>query len=424
MVRILLLTYNSVMTSGILQSQVAGLLKQLKSCYPEDLDFYLITAEKWKDFSNQKKKESFTKEMASSGIKVYILPKFLPSQLRKVSTEESINSSLVTFIFFLLDMFLLGSVSLWVIFLKRINILHARSYIPAILALALKQLTGRKVIFDPRGIIPEELQLTKNWSATDSQYLKWKKVEKKLLIKSDAVIVLSHPFREHYQKIIPSLEPVRVPCAVDMSHFRPYYKKAGELQESLGLKDKFIVLYTMGHYVPYQDFDSAINLFTEILLSIPNAHFLILSPDVIAIKIALKKHLEESQYTVMTVEYSQMPEYICMSHVGILVRVPSPITAVSSPVKLPEYLACGVPVIAQPGIGDTDLILSNHITGIILENGHLSVEDILWLKQLSSTEFRLSVSKECILLAKSHFSWDIYLNTYYQLYTRLASITR
>jgi len=422
-IRILLISYNSVMTSGILQSQVASLLKRLKSQYPEKLDFYLITAEKWDDLTNQPRKASFLKDMKSHGVNVYLVPKFLPSQLKQITKKESYFNLLKTLFCFLADMILLGLLSLWLILTKRIHILHARSYIPAMLALYLKKITGRKVVFDPRGIIPEELQLTKNWDSTNPQYLRWKKIEQKLLTQSDEVIVLSIPFSEHYQKMVPSLKPIIVPCAVDIDHFRPFTKKANELQISLGLQHKYLVLYTMGHFVPYQDFDSAIKIFQQISAHIPNAHFLVLTPDTAAVSQALENKIPASSFTVLSASFDQMPIYISMAQIGLMVRIPSLITSVSSPVKLAEYLACGLPVIAQTGIGYTDQILSERKAGIILKSDALTDADLHWLSQLASPEYRASVSSDCILLAKSHFSWDLYLDTYFQLYSRLSPLT-
>jgi len=60
---ILYLTYNSVMTLGILRSQVETLLKLLSAKYPHELKFTLITVERWKDYRNKALKTSFRQEM-------------------------------------------------------------------------------------------------------------------------------------------------------------------------------------------------------------------------------------------------------------------------------------------------------------------------------------------------------------------------
>jgi glycosyltransferase involved in cell wall biosynthesis len=150
---------------------------------------------------------------------------------------------------------------------------------------------------------------------------------------------------------------------------------------------------------------------------------LVLTPDTTAVSQALENKIPASSFTVLSASFDQMPIYISMAQIGLMVRIPSLITSVSSPVKLAEYLACGLPVIAQTGIGDTDQILSERKAGIILKSDALTDADLHWLSLLASPEYRASVSSDCILLAKSHFSWDLYLDTYFQLYSRLSPLT-
>jgi glycosyltransferase involved in cell wall biosynthesis len=53
--------------------------------------------------------------------------------------------------------------------------------------------------------------------------------------------------------------------------------------------------------------------------------------------------------------------------VGLSVVKASYSTASRSPTKIPEYLACGLPVIANAGVGDVDTLILKHGVGFMIE---------------------------------------------------------
>jgi len=62
---------------------------------------------------------------------------------------------------------------------------------------------------------------------------------------------------------------------------------------------------------------------------------------------------------VMRVDVESVPQYLSAADLGMALRRPSFSMQAVSPVKLGEYLLCGVPVIATPCIGDTEAMLDN-----------------------------------------------------------------
>lgn len=420
-INVLYLSYNSVMTSGILQSQVLTLLQLLSKKYSEEISFTLVTLEHWDDYFDRERKKSFRKQLENSGIRVIILPKFLPAQLHYSNRKNDFDYKLFSLFLLLIDLKIVFWVSVWQVVRRKIRIVQARSYVPGLIGLFLKKLTGIKLVFDPRGLIPEELQLTQGWSEENPSFKRWKKIEKWLLQKSDAVIVLSEPFAEHYKKIVPALSPVIVPCCVDTERFIYDRNKRLALRAKNNFTDKFIVLYVMGHYVPYQDFDTASDLFNRIVQHIPSAHFLVLTPDIAQITNRLQKggHAQD-RYSVFKVSFAEIPDYILTADIGLLARVPSVISKVASPVKFAEYLACGVPVLAQPEIGDTEKVLTTRDIGQLIKDNQLTPENINWLKNLLNPTFRDELAKQCRSSAIHIFAWENYLSDYHNLYRQLS----
>ncbi|MDI6784796.1 MAG: glycosyltransferase, partial [bacterium] len=348
------------MTLGILRSQVETLLKQLSAKYPHELKFTLITVERWKDYRNQALKTSFRQEFEKAGIRVIIVPKLLPEFLRVETAKRTFFQRFWSTLAFLVDLNLLFLVTGYTCIRYRIQIIHARSYVPGLIGLIYKWILRKKVIFDPRGLIPEELLLAQEWLETSWKYRVWKRIEHWLLKGADTVYVLSEPFAKHYQKIVPELKPLITPCCVDTTQFIYDAKKRAELRKKFGVDDKLVVVFTVGCFVPYQLLDGGIKLFQQIQKLQPNAVLLILTPD----KEQIQQYLESLGLRTLDLglyiynpQFTEMPDYLLMSDIGLLVRVPSVISEVASPVKFAEYLACGVPVIAYPHIGDTQKII-------------------------------------------------------------------
>jgi glycosyltransferase involved in cell wall biosynthesis len=50
---------------------------------------------------------------------------------------------------------------------------------------------------------------------------------------------------------------------------------------------------------------------------------------------------------------------------GLLLRDAHPVNRVASPVKFAEYLACGVPVLISPGVGDCPRIVERERVGFV-----------------------------------------------------------
>jgi glycosyltransferase involved in cell wall biosynthesis len=75
----------------------------------------------------------------------------------------------------------------------------------------------------------------------------------------------------------------------------------------------------------------------------------------------------ESDYLVTRVSPSEIPEYLNASDVAISFVKSSFSTLSRSPTKIPEYLACGLPIIANAGVGDVDALISDNSVGRLID---------------------------------------------------------
>ena len=151
---ILYLSYDGLL-EPLGESQILQYLEPLAKNHK----ILLITYEKSKDWSNVKRRDVFVERLAHSGIK------WFPRRYHKVpsgiSTAYDIISGLI--------------LAFYLTIRHGVDLVHARSYVPAILALCVKRVLGVRFIFDMRGFLPDERVNAGQWSESGRMYrvLKW-----------------------------------------------------------------------------------------------------------------------------------------------------------------------------------------------------------------------------------------------------------
>ena len=65
----------------------------------------------------------------------------------------------------------------------------------------------------------------------------------------------------------------------------------------------------------------------------------------------------------------EMPAYLSAADVGLCFLRPFPSKLSCSPIKLGEYLACGLPVVSTSGCGDYDDLIQSESIGAVVVNG-------------------------------------------------------
>jgi glycosyltransferase involved in cell wall biosynthesis len=413
--RILYLNYTSILTQGILLSQVVIPLKKLAS---EGFSITLVSGERSEDLAKRQEREALHKDLEEAGVDLVFFRKALPPYLR-VEAQKG-GSSIWRAICFLYDQIRFFLLTGWLLLTKRCRILHARSYVPGLIGVFYKYLFGIRLIFDPRGILPEELRLAREWSAEDIRYRFWKFLEKFILKNSDSVLALSRPFRKHLLQIVPGKNIQITPCCIDPERFIYNSDTRSKMRAKLSFGDKFVLVYSIGCFVPYQVLEEALKLFHLLHDEHPDSQMLILTPEDEKIKNYAKKYgLNTTSVSIVRVPFSKVPDYLMACDAGLLVRHPSIVSKVASPVKFPEYLACGLPVIAFSGIGDTEAILERYSVGECVD--HSDEESMrLGIRRLFSRihGYGDGLREQCRNISIRFFSWDSYMPMYRFLYTR------
>ena len=309
----------------------------------------------------------------------------------------------------------------WALVLRhRIGILHARSYIAAVIALGLCALSRVKFLFDMRGFWVEERVEGGLWKKGGLLYRTFKYLEKKFFLRADAIVILSRrgagilhnilPFR----KVEPRIEVI--PTCVDLTLFRP-----GPL--SRDSKDSLKLVY-VGSLGTWYLIEEMVAFFGTVLTRLPESSFTLITPsDPALLELAVGKtglpQGTAGRITVKSLPYSQVPLALAEADCSIFFIRPSFSKQASCATKFAESLACGRPVLINPGTGDHEEYVRNRNLGVVIEqfsreSFNTALDSLLELLQDNS------LASRCRSAAEEDFSLEGGTGRYLELYRWLS----
>ena len=304
---------------------------------------------------------------------------------------------------------------------NNIHIVMPRSTFPAMMV---NQIMGAgkvpfrgfrgKLIFDADGLPIEERIDFAGLKKESFQYKLMKSAETKMLKCADAVITRSQKAIDIHIDHIG--ESYRSKFSVvfngrDKNVFAYQPNLREEVRQELGLKDEFLFVYA-GSLGPQY----CLNEMLEILQAYAENHwakFLILTGNTEFAEQNIPSELK-AHVILKSVPSEKVSFYLNGGDVAFGLRKPTFSMQGVAPIKLGEYLLCGLPVIASKGIGDTEKILENfeecylydHSIGLLPQIAHLKnfVEKVIFtnrnkIAQKAQHYFSLEAAAESYLKA-------------------------
>lgn len=353
--RVLYISYNG-MLDPLGQSQVIPYLRELSR---EGVRFTLLSFERAAAFEPEgiKRCERLKQQLAAHNIEWHFLRYHsrpsLPATAYDVLAGTRYASRLVRE--------------------QGISLVHARNYIPATIALLLKKRFGVKMIFDVRGLQAEEYIDAGHWREGSTPVRITKMAERRTLRAADGIVTLT----ERIWPIIKEWDALRtrtpahvvVPCCADLEKFKFDPDARRTRRAELGLTDSFVVVYS-GSIGSWYMTEEMAAFFAVLMRERPRAHFLWLTSTAghDAVRRLMREHnIEKEHYTVRAVLSEEVPSYLSASDAGIAFIKPCFSKLASSPTKTAEYLACGLPLILNAGVGDSDSLITTEKVGALVE---------------------------------------------------------
>jgi glycosyltransferase involved in cell wall biosynthesis len=379
------------------QSQVLAYLKPLAA----DRLTHLISFEKADDWANVAERGRLARDIAASGIVWH--PLHYHKRPMALATAWDIVNGI--------------RLGLWLVFRHRLRIVHARSYVPSVMALAIKRITGSKYLFDMRGFWADE-KLDGGWPHDGRMYRLAKGFERRFLLAADHVVSLTHAAVTEMQRFaylqghMPSVTVI--PTCADLARFKPMPHE----REGTGL-----VIGYVGSVARYM-FDEVAACFVLLLRMRPDTRFLIVNRGehaYIRERLAAAG-LPDVAVELISVTPADMPNQIVRMDASIYFTKPAFSKQAMAPTKLAELLGCGVPCLGNTGVGDMAEVLEGERVGVALSAFDQSSLEA-GLEQLLALAADPSTAARCAAAAQKYFSLDEGVRGYAAVYRDLLGET-
>jgi glycosyltransferase involved in cell wall biosynthesis len=394
---ILYISYDG-MLEPLGQSQVLAYLKRLAVDHP----IHLISFEKAADWVNTSERKRISQDIADAGIVWH------PLRYHKRP------SALAT----LWDIIRGVIVGLELVIRYRLSIVHARSYVSSVTALALKRLTGVRYLFDMRGFWADERVDGGLWPRNGRMYGIAKWFEKRFFLSADHVISLTHAGlreMECFDYLRGRMPPVTIiPTCADLVRFTPMRRESD---------DKGFMLGYVGSAGTWYLFHEVALCFAQLLRIQPDARFLIVNKgqhEYICSELAVVG-VPETAFEIVCSEHSAVPQKMALMDAGIFFYKPSFSRAACAPTKLGEFLGCGIPCLSNAGVGDMADVLEGEQVGVALQ-AFDKASLILGLNKLLQLTHDPATSARCVDAAERHFSLDEGVARYAAVYQKMTVV--
>lgn len=308
--------------------------------------------------------------------------------------------------------------ALWIVFRCRIDLLHARSHVAAAIAAAVGLLTRKPWIFDMRGFLADEFVEAGAWRPHGLKYRFVRWVERSLLGHSNAIVVLTERAMSRLRTEDGYVGPVRgtpiavIPCAVDLIRYRPEDDGA----------DVPTLVY-LGSVGTWYLLDEMLRFFHWLLAARPGWTFLIVNraQQPLIREAIVRAALPEGSVRLVGATYDEIPAILAGCSAGIVLLREGLSKLGSSPIKLSEYLACGLPVVVNSAVGDAPRLLAQARAGVVLK-GTAEVELRTGVAELLALVDEGEAARDrARSLAEDRYSLSAGIEAYRDLYTSLVS---
>ena len=394
---ILYISYDG-MLEPLGQSQVLGYLKRLA----RDRRIILVSYEKSEDWANAAERRKVAEAVAAAGID------WRPLRYHKrpsgIATAYDIGRGILR--------------ALWLTRRHGVGVVHARSYVPAVIALALKRLTGVRFVFDMRGFWADERVDGGLWPRGGRMFRIAKWFERRFLLEADHVVSLTHAgVREmrRFPYLHGRMPPVSViPTCADLDRFTLGVRSQGP---------RFTLGY-VGSVGTWYLFDETVACFVQLLHLDPQAKLLVVNRgdhDYIRARLAAGGVPPEA-VEIVAASHADVPGLIGRMHAGVFFIKPVFSKQASAPTKLAEFLGCGVPCLSNASVGDMAEVLRENRVGVALESFDAQamaagLRDLLALARDPTT------AERCAATARRLFSLDEGVKAYGAIYASLEGPT-
>lgn len=296
-----------------------------------------------------------------------------------------------------------------------VRLIHARSYIPAVVALAIYRLTGVPFIFDMRALWPEELITAARLRRGGLLHRLMEWAEEECLKHAAGVVSLTYAAVEYLGEKYPEInlrsKVAVIPTCADLERFRPAASRpANKVIGCLGtLLSGWFRMDWLAAFLK-----AAAQRDPELRFQLTTRDDPEKVREALDLPVELLDRLDISPSPSNTVhEVLQDQIASVMFYAG-----GEKSELGRSPTRMAEVLGCGLPVIANEGVGDVARIIREHKVGVLAE-GPGAEQMARAFDELERLRCDPELPYRCRAAAEAVFSLEGGIKAYAALYGRV-----
>jgi len=258
------------------------------------------------------------------------------------------------------------------------DLLHCRSYLPALAGLRMERRHGVPFVFDMRGFWPDERVEGGIWDlsrpAIRAVYRYFKSMESAFLAEAAHIVSLT----DEAKRILLARRPndkagppiTVIPCCVDFDAFPPVDSEARRAaRDLLGIPDEATVAAYLGSFGSWYLTDEMLDFFRAQLERDNSSIFLVVSrdPPERLQAAAARRGIAPERLVIRSATRAEVPRLVAAADYGLFFIMPVFSKKASSPTKMGEFLALELPIVTNGGVGDVTRIMAETGAGVVVD---------------------------------------------------------
>lgn len=302
---------------------------------------------------------------------------------------------------------------------QEVRLIHARSYIPAAVALVVSRLTGVPFLFDMRALWPEELITAGRLHRGSMLHKMMVASERACLRHASGVVSLTQAAVEYLRRVYPEeladQTVAVIPTCADLDRFVPAGRPSGRR-----------VIGCLGTVLSgWFRLDWLAAFLAVAAKRDPRLIFELTTRDEpMQVLAALGVETElRPRLFVAPSPSERVHEVIQGQMASVMFFTQGQCKLGSSPTRMAEILGCGLPVVANEGVGDVADIIRAHRVGVLVSGPSESEMNAAWdeLQQLLDDP---DLAVRCRRAAEECFSLEAGTAAYLGLYKQILSTSK
>lgn len=295
---------------------------------------------------------------------------------------------------------------------NNIDIIHARSLIPAAMGFFLKKLFGIKLLFDIRGFLIDEKIDSNRLNKNTILFNMLKRFEYHMYAEADHIVTLTHAAKNILNKnlLIYEYKVTVIPTCANKVFFPELNKKeCNAIRQEIGFTTSNKILIHTGTTQNRYDFNIEVQIFKELHNSDPEFKFLIINK-------GEKKYIENifrlnlikpCDYYIISASFDEIYKYLNIADMSIFLIPPTYSKLAMAPTKFAENVACYLPSITNYGVGDMEFYMQKYDVGCLINLADLTHN---LDKDVKKIQHYLSRTKKI-----NKVTYDILFNNYFDI---------